>query len=183
MKIQNQYNFILFLSTIIISGLISFALCFIAEFKKSKKTDIRLDGNLCYLPRSSAVGLGIGGLICLSIAQMTGNLFIYRKFYSRQQNRGCKVRKPSVSCILLVFSWISFGLAVILMSVATSMSRSQPFGEGWLDGECYLVKDGVFIGSAFLGLLALGSTLGSGAITISRMQAEENRKVHAQVDE
>lgn len=63
------------------------------------------------------------------------------------------------------------------------MSQRQPFGEGWVDGECYLVKDGVFVGSAFLGLLALGSTLASAAITMRRTQAEEDIKVHAQVDE
>ncbi|KAI3453915.1 hypothetical protein Pfo_010578 [Paulownia fortunei] len=184
MKSLNQYSFILFLSAIIASGLVSFALCLAAEFKKPKKNDLRLDGNMCYLPGSSAFGLGIAALTCLSIAQVIGNLFICRKFHSREHSRGCKFRKPSVSCILLVFSWISFGLAVILISAATSMSRSQPFGEGWLDGECYVVKDGVYVGSAVLGLLALGSTLGSGAITmIRRRQSEENRKVHAQVNE
>lgn len=54
--------------------------------------------------------------------------------------------------------------------------------EGWLDGECYLVKDGVYIGSAILVLLAHGSTLGSTIIMLNRKRAEENRKVHAQAD-
>lgn len=62
------------------------------------------------------------------------------------------------------------------------MSRGQPFGEGWLDGECYLVKDGIYVGSAVLGLLALGSNLGSAAITMMPRKAEENRRVHAQVE-
>lgn len=78
---------------------------------------------------------------------------------------------------------MSYGVAVVLIGGATSMSRSQPFGEGWLDGECYLVKDGVYISSALLGLAALGSALGSSAIAMSRRQAEEDRKVHAQVDD
>lgn len=73
-------------------------------------------------------------------------------------------------------------MAVILISAATSMSRSQAFGEGWLDGECYLVKDGVYVGSAVLALLALGSTLGSGVIAMRRRKAEENKRIHAQVD-
>ncbi|KAI3468505.1 hypothetical protein Pfo_025168 [Paulownia fortunei] len=183
MERLNQYSYSLFFSAIIASALVSFALCLAAEFKKSKKNDLRLDGKLCYLPESAAFELGIAALICLSIAQVIGSLFIYRKFCSREQGSSCKVRKPTVSCSLLVFSWISFGIAVILISAATSMSRSQPIGEGWLDGECYLVKDGVYVGSATLAFLALGSTLGSGIITTRRRKVEENRKVHAQVDE
>lgn len=66
---------------------------------------------------------------------------------------------------------------MILLSAASSMNQSQAFGEGWLDGECYLVKDGVYIGSAILTLLALGSTLGSGIIAVRRKEAEENTRV------
>ncbi|GFP95596.1 hypothetical protein PHJA_001703900 [Phtheirospermum japonicum] len=105
MKSLNHYSFVLFLSAIIVSGLVYFTLCFLAEFKKSEKNDLRLDGNLCSLPRSSAFGLGFGALICLCVAQVIGNLFICKNFKPRQQNRGCKARKPSLSCILLVFSW------------------------------------------------------------------------------
>ncbi|KAH6792229.1 hypothetical protein C2S52_002706 [Perilla frutescens var. hirtella] len=180
MRSLNQYNFILFFSAIIASALISFALCLAAELNKSKKNDLRFNGKLCYLPQSSAFGLGIAALICLSIPQIIGSFFICRKFHLKECS---KVKKPSFSCILMVLSWISFGIAVVLISGASSMSRSQQFGEGWLDGECYLVKDGVYVGSALLGLLALGSTLGSGAITMRQTQAEEDRKVHAQVDE
>ncbi|PIN26289.1 hypothetical protein CDL12_00967 [Handroanthus impetiginosus] len=180
-KPLNQYSLVLFYSIIAASSLVSFALCIAAEFKKSKKNDLRLDGKLCYLPRSAAFELGIAALICLSIAQVIGSLYICRKFRSKE-GTGCKVRKPAVSCSLLIFSWISFGIAVILIGAATSMSRSQPLGEGWLDGECYLVKDGVYVGSAMLALLALGSTLGSDIITIAPKKAEENRKVHAQED-
>lgn len=78
---------------------------------------------------------------------------------------------------------ISFGVAVILISAATSMSRSQQLGQGWLDGQCYLVKDGVYLGSAMLVLTALGSTLGSATIVVRQRQAEENRKIHTQVQE
>ncbi|GER28186.1 hypothetical protein STAS_03959 [Striga asiatica] len=175
MKSLNQYSFILFSSAIIISGLVYSALCFAAEFKKLK---------LCYLPRSPAYELGFGALICLCLAQFVGNLFVCKKHFQWRWrvNRVCKVRKQSVSCLLLVFSWINFGVAVILIGVATSMSRSQAFGDGWLNGECYLVKNGIYIGSAFLGLLALGSILGSGAVVVRRVQAEEHKKVHAKID-
>ncbi|CAA0838287.1 Protein of unknown function (DUF1218 [Striga hermonthica] len=185
MKSLNQYSFILFSSAIIISGLVYSALCFAAEFKKLKKNDLRSDGNLCYLPRSPAYELGFGALICLCLAQFVGNLFVCKKHFQWRWrfNRVCEVRKPSVPCLLLVFSWINFGVAIILIGVATSMSQSQAFGDGWLNGECYLVKNGVYIGSAFLGLLALGLILGSGAIVVRRVQAEEHKKVHAKIDE
>ncbi|KAL7159673.1 hypothetical protein ABFS83_01G043800 [Erythranthe nasuta] len=179
MEKLNKYSFAIFFSIIIASSLVSFALCLVAEFKKSKKNDLRLDGKWCYLPRSAAFELGIAALICLSITQVVGSLFICRKFRSTDsQSRSCKVRKPTVPCSLLVFSWVSFGIAVIIISTGTSMSQSQPFGQGWLDGECYLVRDGVYIGSAILAMLANGSSLGSAIVTIRRKRAEENRKVH-----
>ena len=61
------------------------------------------------------------------------------------------------------------------------MSRSQPYGKGWLDGECYLVKDGTYIGSAILVLVTIGSTLGSAITTKRQSQAEKDQKIHAQV--
>ena len=76
---------------------------------------------------------------------------------------------------------MSFGIAVILMSGAISMSRSQPYGKGWLDGECYLVKDGTYIGSAILVLITIGSTLGSAITTKRKSQTDKGQKIHAQV--
>ncbi|XP_047971493.1 protein MODIFYING WALL LIGNIN-2-like [Salvia hispanica] len=169
MQILNRYTF----SSI---ALVSFVLCLAAELKKTKKDDLVFNGKLCYLPRSSSFELGITGLICLSITQVAGSLFIYREF-----SPGAKF---TVTRSLLVLSWIGFGVAVVLLSAASSMNQSQDFGEGWLDGECYLVKDGVYIGSAILTLLALGSTLGSGIIAVRKNKAEETQGslVHAKVD-
>lgn len=78
---------------------------------------------------------------------------------------------------------ICFGATAILLGTAASMSQSQPFGEGWLDGECYIVKDGVYPGSAFLILITLCSTISSEIITIKRRRTEqEGRKIHAQAE-
>ena len=41
-------------------------------------------------------------------------------------------------------------MAAILLATGSSMNDSQPYGRGWTNGECYIVKDGVFIGSAVL---------------------------------
>ncbi|XP_057799104.1 protein MODIFYING WALL LIGNIN-1-like [Salvia miltiorrhiza] len=172
MQALNRYSF----SSI---AVVSFALCLAAELKKTKKDDLILDGKLCYLPRSSSFELGIAAVICLSITQVAGSLFIYRKFRPREK-RG----KFIVTRSLLLLSWIGFGVAVILLSAASSMNQNQAFGEGWLDGECYLVKDGVYVGSAILTLVALGSTLGSGIVAVRRDKAEETQGslVHAKVD-
>jgi hypothetical protein len=76
---------------------------------------------------------------------------------------------------------LSFGIAAILMGGAMSMSRRQPYRKGWLDGECYLVKDGTYIGSAILVLVTIGSTLGSAILSKRMSQADKGKKVHAQV--
>lgn len=69
---------------------------------------------------------------------------------------------------------VSFGMAAILISSAASMSRSQAYGEGWLDEECYLVKDGIFVASAALALLATISTLASIAVNFKSQQQYNN---------
>ncbi|KAL1532295.1 protein MODIFYING WALL LIGNIN-1-like [Salvia divinorum] len=172
MQALNRYTF----SSI---ALVSFALCLAAELKKTKIDDLVLDGKLCYLPRSASFELGITGLICLSITQVAGSLFVYREVSSRERGGSFTVTRS-----LLVLSWIGFGVAVVLLSAASSMNQSQAFGEGWLDGECYLVKDGVYIGSATLTLLALGSALGSGIVAVRKNKAEETQGslVHVKVD-
>lgn len=68
---------------------------------------------------------------------------------------------------------VSFVIAVTLISTATSMSRKQSYGEGWLDGECYLVKQGIYIGSGILVLVTVGSTLGLAITTMRKSQVEE----------
>lgn len=50
------------------------------------------------------------------------------------------------------------------------MSRAQPYGEGWLDGECYLVRDGVYLSSGVLSLLAVFTLIGAASITITNNQ-------------
>ncbi|XP_042036687.1 protein MODIFYING WALL LIGNIN-2-like [Salvia splendens] len=79
MQVLNRYTF----SSI---ALVSFVLCLAAELKKTKKDDLVFNGKLCYLPTSSSFELGITGLICLSITQVAGSLFIYREFTVRGLN-------------------------------------------------------------------------------------------------
>lgn len=52
-----------------------------------------------------------------------------------------------------------------MISLATSMSRVQRYGEGWVDGECYIVRDGVYIGSGVLSLVTVFILIGAAAMT------------------
>ncbi|PSS01281.1 Glutamate receptor 3.1 like [Actinidia chinensis var. chinensis] len=178
---KNHFWFTLILSVVTALGIVSFALCIASEFKRTKRKDLKLDGRLCYLPGSRAFGLGIAALICLSAAQIIGNFVICKSLCLRERRTSCKAKKTTIASTFLVLSWVSFGVAVILISVATSMNRKQPYGEGWLDGECYIVKDGVYGGAGMLVLVTAGSTLASAIITTRMREVEQGRKVHAQV--
>ncbi|XP_059663076.1 protein MODIFYING WALL LIGNIN-2-like [Cornus florida] len=167
------------LTIIAVLGLVSFALCIAAEFKKTKKKDIKLDGKLCSLPGSHAFNFGIVALFCLIIAQIIGNAIICRNFCSREKRTGWKSKKPMVAINFLVLSWISFVIAFVLIAAATSMNKRQLYQKGWLDGDCYVVKDGIYIGSATLVLLTTSLTLISAIITRNN-PIEQCWKVHAQ---
>lgn len=77
---------------------------------------------------------------------------------------------------------LGFVIAVILLIAATSMNGRQPYGEGWLNGECYLVKRGAYACSAILILFAVGSVNGSILSTIKTNQADQGRKIHVQTE-
>ncbi|XP_050236464.1 protein MODIFYING WALL LIGNIN-1-like [Mercurialis annua] len=165
---KHGHGFLIFLFVIQLSlGLLSFACCMIAEFKKVKRGDVKLDNKFCYLPESRAFGYGIAALICLIAAQIIGNLGICCK----KNSFTSEFATP-----FLVLSWMSFGVAVILLSTATSMGRRQEYGKGWLKQECYVVKDGVYFGSAFLVLLSVASAIASAFSNIRKTQAT---RVHA----
>ncbi|KAL5550094.1 hypothetical protein UlMin_000270 [Ulmus minor] len=167
---NHQYRFILILCIVTSLGVFSFVSCIAAEINRAKIKDLKFDGRLCYLPGSQAFGFGIAALTCLCIAQIIGNLMVCRNFFSRETSSS-KATNPLILTFLMFISWVSFGIAVILLSGGTSMSTRQTYGKGWLEGECYLVKDGVFIGSGCLVLLTIVSTLGS-ALTSKRNETQ-----------
>ncbi|XP_008805943.2 protein MODIFYING WALL LIGNIN-1-like isoform X2 [Phoenix dactylifera] len=132
-------------STIVFLGTLAFSCSVAAEFKKVKAKDMKLDGSLCSLPRSSAFGLGIAAVVCLSIAQIVGTSAVCIHSGDNKSRRS-----RIVSITLLVLSWISFGLATILLAAGSSMNAGQPYGKGWINGNCYMVRNGVFLGAAVL---------------------------------
>ncbi|KAE9596853.1 hypothetical protein Lal_00007752 [Lupinus albus] len=176
-KFSVIFSIIIFVSL----GLISFTLCIASEVKKNKKKDLRWNGKLCYLASSQAFGLGIAALVCLFLAQIIGNCLLFKNSCSRGK-RNAQYKIPVIARLLLLISWLSFGIAIILLITATSMNRKQSYGVGWLNGECYLVKGGTYIGSAILVLLTIGSLFGSTLSTIKMAnQANQGPKIHAQM--
>ncbi|XP_031280113.1 protein MODIFYING WALL LIGNIN-1-like isoform X2 [Pistacia vera] len=180
MEKQHQYSLVLTFITVISLGLATFVSCFIAESKKAQIKDMKVDGKLCYLPGSHAYRYGVVALVCLGIAHVIGNLQVCGNFCSREKRSSNKAKTPAVVTILMIFSWMCFGVAAILITTATSMSRRQAYGQGWLDRECYLVKEGVFIGSGGLALVSLGSTLVAAFLTRRKSYVEQGRRIHAQ---
>lgn len=170
----HQFIYPIFISFITALGLISISLCIAAEFKKTKKEDLRFDGKLCYLPRSVAFELGVGALICIIMAQVIGNLLICRIVFSREhQNNSKPYKKPTINTLIFITSWMSFVLAILFIGSSISMSKTQPLGEGWLDGECYIVHDGIYIISAILVLITLTSTLVSLIFNIKKKKKNQ----------
>ncbi|XVE57278.1 hypothetical protein DITRI_Ditri04bG0078600 [Diplodiscus trichospermus] len=170
---------VLIFSVIASLGLVSFASCLVAEAKRPKKGDLKLDRKLCFLPASNAFEFGVASVICLSLAQIIGNVIVCASYYW-SRGKATKAEKPFLTTILLAFSWMSFGVAVMLISAATSMSTKQPYGDGWLDGECYIVRGGVYISSGVLSLAAVLALLGAAGMMIRMNQTDQGQKVYAQ---
>uniref|UniRef100_A0A2P2JT65 Uncharacterized protein LOC105128485 n=2 Tax=Rhizophora mucronata TaxID=61149 RepID=A0A2P2JT65_RHIMU len=178
---KHQYGISLIFCIIVSLGLVSFVSCIIAEAKKAKKEGVRFNGKLCYVPESAAFGFGIAAMICLVLAQAIGSLLIRIIFRLRDGRHGCRAKRPWIAIAVGALSWISFGLALILLSTATSMSRRQEYGKGWLDQECYLVKNGVYSGSGVLVLVTIAATLSSSVLATKEKQIEQNSKVNSQI--
>ncbi|XP_019097364.1 PREDICTED: uncharacterized protein LOC104777198 isoform X2 [Camelina sativa] len=141
-----------------------------------KGKDLKWDGESCYLPENHAFGLGIAALVCVSVAQIVGNVVVCRGFLKTD-----KTGTTPLCIILLLISWVIFAVAVTLISVGASMNIEQRYGKGWLNRECYLVKDGVFAGSGVLCVTTLVAILGAFASKAKpSVQGETQDKRHTQ---
>ncbi|OVA12059.1 Protein of unknown function DUF1218 [Macleaya cordata] len=182
---KSSSRFVIICSIGLVLCLVAFSACVAAEFKRTKVDDVKLDRKLCYLPGSPAYGLGITASICLSIVQIIGTYAIVKRFCSGEKKTVVEQSgKQSIAISLLVLSWIIFGFAIILLVATSSMNKRQGYGDGWLDGDCYVVKDGVYLGTAVLVLATIVLLAGSMFLTGMcnwRKQVEQGRKIHAQV--
>ncbi|XP_077234775.1 chitin synthase, putative (DUF1218) [Tasmannia lanceolata] len=171
-------------SMLLFLALLAFSTCIAAEFKRSKSKDMKSDGKRCSLPGSPAFGLGIAASICLLAAQIIGISIIATQFCSKDEHVCINPRTRIMSITLLLLSWVSFGFAIFLLGVGTSMNKSQMYGYGWLDGECYVVKDGVYIGAALLSLAMVIFILGVTLTTRTRdhQRQEEQGRMQGKED-
>ncbi|XP_078163777.1 chitin synthase, putative (DUF1218) [Carex rostrata] len=158
-------------SIVVLFDTAAFSCSLTAEFNRVEMKDMKLDGTLCSLPRSPAFGLGIAALACMSVAQIIGTVGGGVRLYSENK---FDISKNRIALIYLVSSWLCYGLAVVMLGTGASMSSKQPYGKGWMDGDCYVVKSGVFGGAAAIaivaGILIIGFTfpLPPSSITIDK---------------
>ncbi|KAF7090505.1 hypothetical protein CFC21_093251 [Triticum aestivum] len=142
----------------------AFSCSLAAEFRRVKDGDMKLDGSLCSLPRSSAFELGVAAIAFLSVAQLVGTTAAATTMCASSSKPGKPVATGGrvAPVALLALSWVCFALAVILLATAASMNSGQRYGRGWMDGDCYVARNGVFGGAAALvvvtALLILGLT-------------------------
>ncbi|XP_072983623.1 protein MODIFYING WALL LIGNIN-1-like [Typha latifolia] len=165
---------------VLLLTMVAFSCSLAAEFKKLKAKDMKLDGSLCSLPKSSAFGLGMAAIICLSLAQVVGTsaaaLGSLRSANKSNNNNNNTTR--IVSIVLLVLSWVTFALAVILLATASSMNIGQYYGKGWMDGECYIVRNGVFAGAAALVIVTVVFIFGFMYVTQLTVASTSRSSIH-----
>ncbi|XP_074584537.1 protein MODIFYING WALL LIGNIN-1-like [Curcuma longa] len=129
-------------------GLLSVALAFAAEATRIKASDVEETGQYrCTYPKSPALALGLLSSLALIVAQVIINTVA-----------GCicctKHPRPSgtnwmVALICFIASWVSFVIAFLLLLTGAALSDRRTLERRYFDdGECYVVKSGVFAGGA-----------------------------------
>jgi len=121
---------------------------------------MKLDGSLCSLPRSSAFELGVAAIAFLLVAQLVGTSAAVTTAYAAKPKKSAASRSRVAFVALLALSWLSFAVAVILLATAASMNHGQRYGRGWMDGDCYVARNGVFGAAAALVVVTALTTLG-----------------------
>lgn len=142
----------------------AFSCSLAAEFRKVKAKDVKLDGSLCSLPKTSAFELGVAAIAFLFVAQLVGTTAaVTTACAPKAKKRSSAAATPTgrvAFVALLVLSWLSFAVAVVLLATAASMNHGQRYGRGWMDGDCYVARNGVFGGAAALVVVTALITLG-----------------------
>ncbi|CAL5019060.1 unnamed protein product [Urochloa decumbens] len=150
-----------------------------AEFRKVKEKDMKLDGSLCSLPRSSAFELGVSAIAFLFVAQLVGTTAAVTTYAGKPKKTAAAARGRVAFVALLVLSWLSFAVAVVLLATAASMNHGQRYGRGWMDGDCYVARNGVFGGAALLvavtALITLGLTFATEPTAAAAAMASDTR--------
>lgn len=134
-------------------GLIAVATGIAAEFTRNKASDVRYEEGGCSLPSSPALALGITATLSLFLAQLIANAIGGFVCCARDLRNILTCNR--LAAMILLFSWMSFAIAIYLFVAGSSMSQSQPYNKPWLDEGCYVVKAGVFGAAAALSFLTV----------------------------
>uniref|UniRef100_A0A7N0VMF8 Uncharacterized protein n=1 Tax=Kalanchoe fedtschenkoi TaxID=63787 RepID=A0A7N0VMF8_KALFE len=137
-------------------GLLSVAAGFGAEATRIKgsQVDISSTPDQCIYPRSPALALGVTAALALGVAHAIINI---------ETGCGCCRRGPlpsgskwTVALICYGFSWFTFVIAFLLFLSGAALNdqhREDSFMFG--TSYCYVVKPGVFAGSALVSLASV----------------------------
>ena len=83
-----------------------------------------------------------------------------RHVHIRIRNSCDRSELNRVGPALLLGRRLSFAVAVILLATAASMNHGQRYGRGWMDGDCYVARNGVFGAAAALVVVTALTTIG-----------------------
>ncbi|KAJ4811466.1 hypothetical protein LUZ62_024032 [Rhynchospora pubera] len=137
---------------IVVFSTAAFSCGLTAEFNKVKVKDMKVDGSLCSLPRTPAFGLGIAAVVCMTVAQMVGTVVGGARLCAMDSK--FSICKNWIALTYLVSSWLCYGLAAVMLGTGANMNSGQPYRKGWMDGDCYLVKSGIFGTASSIAILA-----------------------------
>ena len=83
-----------------------------------------------------------------------------RHLHIRMRNSCDRSELNRVGPAFLLGRRLSFAVAAILLATAASMNHGQRYGRGWMDGDCYVARNGVFGAAAALVVVTALTTLG-----------------------
>lgn len=139
-------------------GLVAAALAFAAEAKHIRANQVTLTPEeTCIYPKSAALQLGIISALALLVAQLIVNISAGCLCCARGRSYGASSNR-TIAIICLVVSWITFGIAFVLLMAGAALNDQHYANMRNFDNYCYVVKSGVFAGGAVLALATV--TLG-----------------------
>lgn len=139
-------------------GLVAAALAFAAEAKHIRANQVTLTPeDTCIYPKSAALQLGIISALALLVAQLIVNISAGCLCCARGRSYGASSNR-TIAIICLVVSWITFGIAFVLLMAGAALNDQHYANMRNFDNYCYVVKSGVFAGGAVLALATV--TLG-----------------------
>lgn len=100
-KVCSYQSYIRSTHMLILHGFQFFYLGVGGYFPVLQNKELRVDGELCFLPRSQAFGYGIASLICSSVGQIVGTGF----FLFCRRSIDFKPARTLFASILLLLSW------------------------------------------------------------------------------